>query len=346
MSVVYVFLAILLLGVIVLVHELGHYTVGRLCGMGIEEFSIGFGPKLLGWRKNEIDYSIRAIPLGGYVHFTGEDEDNPAENALNNHPVWKRFLMVAAGAAMNFALAFVAILLLFGIYGYTYDLLPAIADVEAGSPAEAAGLMPGDRVLTVDGISISYDEQGHEEMFAMFDSRQDATPIELTVQRGGDVFDVTVVKEQQENGKWMMGVTVGMIRRIGFGEALRESGRTFAEMSTMMIDVLKNLIFRGEGADQVSGMVGTIGQTSQFIQQGFDMVLNLMAVISMNLGIMNLLPLPALDGGRLVFLAIEGIFRKPVPREKEGMVHAIGMILLIGLMILVTYSDIMKMIRG
>jgi len=343
-TVVYVILAILMIGVMILVHELGHYTVGRLCGIGIEEFSIGFGPKILGWRKKEIDYSLRAIPLGGYVRFMGEDEDNPSENAFNNHPVWKRFLTVIAGASMNFILAFAAILMLFSLYGVTN--VPVLSGIEPGSPAEMAGLMVGDRIAAVDGVEISFDQGGFNEMYAMFSARTDATPFELTVERGGETFDVAISKAQTEEGAWQLGVLLGETQRVSFPAAFEASCQAFVETSKLMLNFLKNLVFRGEGADQVSGTVGAIGQASQYIQQGFDMVLNVFASISLNLGIMNLLPLPALDGGRLVFLLIEGIFRKPVPREKEGMVHAVGMILLFGLMIVLTYSDIMKMIAG
>lgn len=343
-TVIWVILAILMIGIMILVHELGHFVVGRLCGIGVEEFSIGFGPKIFGWRKKEIDYSLRAIPLGGYVRFTGEDEDSPEANAFNNHPVWKRFLTVAAGASMNFVLAFVAIVMLFSIYGVVQ--LPAFSAIEPGSPAEAAGLMAGDRVVAVDGVEISYDQIGFEQMYGMFSARTDATPFELTILRGDEELKVTVAKAQTEEGAWQMGVLLGVTRRVSFPVAFEASCQAFVGMSGMLIDFLKGLIFRGEGADQVSGTVGAIGQASQYIQQGFDMVLNVFASISLNLGIMNLLPLPALDGGRLVFLAIEGIFRKPVPRDKEGMVHAVGMILLFGLMIVLTYSDIMKMING
>ena len=143
MTAIWVILAILMIGIMILVHELGHFAVGRLCGIGVEEFSIGFGPKLLGWRRKEIDYSLRAIPLGGYVRFTGEDEDSHKPNAFNNHPVWKRFLTVAAGASMNFVLAFAAILLLFMLYGGVLSNLPELYSVEPGSPAELAGLLPG-----------------------------------------------------------------------------------------------------------------------------------------------------------------------------------------------------------
>lgn len=344
MTTVWVILAILMIGIMILVHELGHFVVGRLCGIGVEEFSVGFGPKIFGWRKKEIDYSLRAIPLGGYVRFTGEDEDSPEANAFNNHPVWKRFLTVAAGASMNFVLAFVAIVLLFSLYGVVQ--VPEFSSIEPGSPAETAGLMAGDRVLAVDGVEISYDQPGFNLMYEMFSSRTDATPFVLTIERGGEAFDVSVSKALTDEGAWQMGVLLGVTQRVSFPMAFQASCEAFVGMSGMLLDFLKNLVFRGEGMDQVSGTVGAIGQASQYIQQGFDMVLNVFASISLNLGIMNLLPLPALDGGRLVFLAIEGIFRKPVPRDKEGMVHAVGMILLIGLMVVLTYSDIMKMIGG
>lgn len=339
-----VILAILLISVIVLVHEAGHFAVGRLCGIGVEEFSIGFGPRLLGWRRKGIDYSFRAIPLGGYVRFTGEDENSDQENAFNNHPVWKRFLTVAAGASMNFVLAFAAILTFFCIYGY--NNLPEFSSIEPGSPAEEAGLQAGDRVCFVDGVEITYDQAGFNTMYEMFSARMDSEPFELVIDRGGEEQTVRVSKEQTEEGVWQMGVLLGATRRVSFSVALRASWESFIDMTTMLLDFLKNLVFHGEGADQVAGTVGAISQVSQYITQGFDMVLSMLASISVNLGIMNLLPLPALDGGRLVFLIIEAIRRKPVPPEKEGLVHMIGMGALLLLMIVLTYSDITRLIAG
>lgn len=342
----YVILSILLLGVVVMIHELGHFMVGRLCGFGIEEFSIGFGPKLLGWRRKEIDYSLRALPIGGYVRFTGEDEDNEQANAFNNQPVWKRFLVTVAGAGMNFVLAFAATLLFFSLYGVVQTQMPVIDTVQINSPAYTAGLQPGDKVISVDGTQITYDKAGFDKMYSMFSARQDAAPFVIGVERGGEQMEITVSKAQDASGAWLMGVTLGAYERVSFPLALQASWRAFKEMSTMMVDMLRNLIFKGEGADQVSGAVGIVSQMSGYIQQGFDMVLSIVASISLNLGIMNLLPLPALDGGRLVFLIIEGIFRKPVPRDKEGLVHLIGMVLLFGLMLVLVFSDVMKLIQG
>ena len=343
---VYVILSIVLLGIVVMIHELGHFAVGRWCGFGIEEFSVGFGPKIFGWRKKEINYSLRALPIGGFVRFRGEDEDNDSPDAFNNQPVWKRFLVTAAGAGMNFVLAFAAILLFFTMYGYMSSELPAIYGVQENSPAQTAGLLPGDKVISVDGVAISYDKAGFDTMYSMFSARQDAQPIVIGIERGSEKLSVSVSKVQDADGKWLMGVSLGAVERVDFATALRASCESFANMSTMMVDMLKNLIFKGEGADQVSGAVGIVSQMSGYIQQGFDMVLSIMATISLNLGIMNLLPLPALDGGRLVFLIIEGIRRKPVPREKEGMVHLIGMVLLFALMAVLVFSDVMKIIRG
>lgn len=177
----YVFLSIVLLGVMIFTHELGHFVVGRVCGFAIEEFSIGFGWKIFGWRRKEIDYSLRVLPLGGYVRFTGEDEASDNPRAFNNMPVWKRMLVAIAGVAMNFITAFLAILILFSTYGAIR--VPVVTQITAGSAAEEAGMMPNDQIIWMDGMEISYDQQGFNKMYNYLQTRQDGTPLEMIVLR-------------------------------------------------------------------------------------------------------------------------------------------------------------------
>jgi len=339
-----IFLSLVMLGVIIFAHELGHFAVGRICGFGIEEFAIGFGPKVLGWKRGNVAYSLRALPLGGFVRFTGEDEDSQKANAFNNMPVWKRMLVSAAGSGMNFVLAFAAILLLFSIYGAIN--LPVITEVAAGSAAEEAGLMPQDRILSIDGEAFTYDQEGFNGMYAALQARDHGEPIALVVLRGDEEVSLTVCKRQTSEGAWQLGVVFGKTARVPFSMALRESWLSFVGMTTMLLDFLRNLIFRGQGVDQVAGPVGMISEVSTYIRQGFDMVLSMTATISMNLGIMNMLPIPGLDGGRLLLQAVEAVRRKPLPRDKEGMVHLIGMILLMALMIVILFKDVFKLVQG
>ncbi len=333
----YAVAAILLLCAMILFHELGHYIVGRLCGIGIVEFSIGFGPKLVGWERKGIRYSIRALPLGGYCQFVGEDEENPAPNAMNRQPVWKRFLTVLAGPVMNVALAFAAGVVYFlMLQAHVYPQIDAL--VEGAS----AQLQPGDVIVAANGEAISYDDAGTEALRAII--QRDDT-VALTVRRGEEMVDVTVVPAtvvvDEATGETVK--QVGMLFRtsgFAFGEAVELSGRLMRAMSTMLYDVLKDLIFHGQGADQITGVVGTVAVANQVLQQDASMAPYFVAAVSLNLGIVNLLPLPALDGGRLVFLIVEAIRRKPVPPEKEGMVHAVGLLLFFGLAIVVAWRDI------
>ncbi len=337
----YVFLAIVLLGVMIFTHELGHFIVGRVCGFAIEEFSIGFGWKILGWRRKEIDYSLRVLPLGGYVRFTGEDEASDNPRAFNNMPVWKRMLVAVAGVSMNFITAFLAILILFNVYGAIQ--LPVITEVAAGSAAEEAGLMPNDQILSIDGMSVTYDQQGFNQMYAALQARTDGTPIELVVLRGDAEVKISVCKRQIAENTWQLGVVFGKTMRVPFMMALRESWNSFVGLTTMLVDFLRDLVFKGQGVDQVAGPVGMVKEVSTYIRQGFDMVLSMFASISVNLGIMNLLPIPGLDGGRLLFLAVEGIRRKPLPRDKEGIVNLIGLGLMMLLMVVVMFRDIIRL---
>ena len=348
-NILYVLLAIVMLGIIVTVHEFGHYTVGRLCGIGIVEFSVGFGPRLLGWKRKGIQYSLRAIPLGGYCAFVGEDQRSDDPRAMNNQPVWKRFLTVLSGPLMNFVLAFVVCAAMLNAY-FIAETYPIVDQVIADMPAVQAGLQPGDKILQVNGVELTDDSAGVSLRLTTMQSGDMTQPIDLVIERDGQTmsYAVTAAPVTDESGKatrYQIGIVFSS-RTYSFFESLREAGSYMVETTGMMLNSLKNLIFKGEGLEDTAGTVGIIAVVAQQAREGMYMVLWLMYIISLNLGIMNLLPIPALDGGRLLFLIVEAIRRKPIPPEKEGLVHGIGMVLLLGLFVVLTYHDIVKLATG
>ena len=347
-NILYVFLALIMLGVIVTVHEFGHYLVGRLCGIGIVEFSVGFGPRLLGWERKGIRYSLRLIPLGGYCAFVGEDEVNEDPRAMNNQPVWKRFLTVLAGPAMNFVLAFVCCALMLDLF-MVAESFPVVKAVSEDMPAIEAGVEPGDIIVRVDDTEIENNGTGVGAVVTAIRATEPGSLIRLVVNRGGEEIPLQMQTRAVTDES---GVTHGMIgiefttRTYTMLEAVRYAGRYMVETTALMLDSLRKLFFHGEGVEQITGTVGIIAVVSQYVRDGWYEVLWLIFIISLNLGIMNLLPLPALDGGRLVFLIVEAIRGKPIPPEKEGLVHGVGLILVFGLFILLTYHDIVRLIAG
>lgn len=343
----YIIAALVILSIVVVAHEFGHYIVGRLCGIGVVEFAVGFGPKIAGFKRKGIQYSLRAFPLGGFCKFVGEDEDDPAPNAMNSQPVWKRFLTVAAGPVMNFVFAFAVCIALLFNYGYT-GLLPQMDNVIADSPAAEAGVLAGDVVTNVNGEPISYDNDGAMRMREIIQGVKEGETIELEIRRGDEMLILSVNPEFAEaDGQSTPQIGIQFsVETLTFVESIKGSWEYMREASTIMLDSLRKLVFKGEGLDEMSGPVGIVSMVSQYVSEGMYMALNFLFIISLNLGIMNLLPLPALDGGRLVFLIVEGIRRKPVPPEKEGLVHAAGFVLLMVLIVFVTYKDIVKLITG
>lgn len=350
MQILYILLAILMLGFIVTVHEFGHYIVGRLCGIGIVEFSVGMGPKLLGFRRKEIDYSLRLIPLGGYCAFLGEDSEHAAPNAMNNQPVWKRFLTVLAGPAMNFVLAFLFCTILLSSF-IRAEYLPRISYIYENTPAVECGLQLGDIITDINGEEISFDGAGVIKAQAAIASAGYERPIELTILRDDTEMTVSVqpravTDEATGETRLQLGIAFGG-RTYRFGEALGRSAGYMVEFTGIMLKNLKDLVFHGTGADDVMGPVGIISFVSEQVASNtLYTIVNLIFILSLNIGIMNLLPLPALDGGRLIFLVLEGIRRKPIPPEKEGMVHAAGLGLLLMLILFITYKDIIRLVSG
>ncbi|SFP60608.1 RIP metalloprotease RseP [Caldicoprobacter faecalis] len=335
--------ALIFFGILIMVHELGHFLAGRLVGIHAEEFSIGMGPKLFGFSRKGTQFSVRALPIGGYVKFLGEDEKSDDPRAFNNASLWKRMAVIVSGPAMNILLAVVLLTVFYMSYGI-YEVVPEILEVVEDSPADRAGLMPGDRIIQVDGVSVE-GLQAQEAVEAIRNAirQKGGNELEIVVRRDGENISVKLVPEYSEQSdSYVIGIVFGRIRRYGLmpsiGLAFNQAGR----IMFLMVDMLRALIFRGQGLNEVMGPVGIVGEIGKAVQAGMQQLLSLAVIITLNLGIINLIPFPALDGGRLALLLIEGVRGKPLEPEKEGFIHFIGFVVLILLMVLVTYQDIMR----
>ncbi len=359
----YILAAILLLGIMVTVHEFGHFCAARLTGIPVKQFAIGFGPQLLKWhsKKHETEFFIRAIPMGGYCAFYGEDDteekEKDDERNLNNFAVWKRLLTVLMGPVMNFvlALAVATSLYLFigvdqgGEYGYY-----VVQEVESGSPAEVGGMEVGDIILTVNGE----DAKGMTEdkvpvASVLIDTyKMGDVPLVMEVDRAGERVNLSMIPRMNEaEGRMMIGISMQIqytpnIQPVGFFDAVGYGFDYCVRSGTAILEALLNMLRTGEGLQDSSGPVGIVKLIAEETREnGFVTYAELLVLISVNLGLFNLLPIPGLDGSRLIFLAIEGVFRKPVPRKIEAYIHMGGYLVLIGFMLFVTFQDVLKLFR-
>ena len=334
----YVVLALLLLGVLIIAHEAGHFWAARACGIGVQEFSMGMGPLIAKWKSRKgTQFSVRLLPIGGFCQFYGEDEDEPDPRAFNNQAVWKRAVTVASGPLMNFLVAFLVIVLFMSVIGIN-TIVPKIAQVEEN--AQAAGLQVGDTIVSVNGAEMTNYQQISQAIAA-----SEGNDVTLGVKRGKEELSLTLTPfYDEEAGRYRVGFSFGQERvRTSVLTSIPFSVQYNVESVKLILSTLKDLVFKGQGVDDVTGPVGTVYVIQEVTQQGgLDVYLELIALISVNLGVMNLLPIPGLDGSRLLFLLVEAIRRKPVKREWEGAIHAAGFILLMGLMVLLTYKDIMR----
>ena len=336
----YVFLALLLLGVLIMAHEAGHFLAARACGIEVQEFAMGMGPLLCKW-KNKLgtQFSLRALPIGGFCQFFGEDEDVNDPRAFNNQSVWKRLATVVSGPAMNFIVAFVVIVLYMSLIGLPATV-PRVDEVE--DHAAKAGLMAGDTLLFVNEIPADSVDAVLAEIMG-----SEGETVTLHVDRGGEEIEIPITPfYDEEVARYRVGFTFAQERvRVSLLQSIPFSVTYNAESVRLIGVTLKNLLFKGEGVSDVTGPVGTVYVIQEVTQQGgVDIYLELLALISVNLGLMNLLPFPGLDGCRLIFLIVEAVRGKPVPPEKEGMVHAAGMVLLLGLMAVIMYNDIVRIV--
>lgn len=341
-----IIIAIIIFSIIILFHELGHFLLAKANGVLVNEFALGLGPTIIGFTKGETKYSIKLLPFGGACMMEGEDDASNNERAFNNKSVWARMSVVFAGPFFNFIMAFVFSMILIGCVGYDR---PVVSDVIDGYAAEEAGICAGDTIVSMNGKQIHF----YREISA-YSTFHSGESVEIVYKRDGEKYTTTLVpKLDEESGRYLYGFV---------GSAAREKGtlvqtvvNSFYEVKywiNITIDSLKMLLTGGASFNDLSGPVGIVKSIGDTYENSVTMdgyfyaflnMLNITIYLSANLGVMNLLPLPALDGGRLFFLIVEAVRRKKIDPEKEGMVHFVGIMLLMGLMVVVMFNDIRKL---
>ncbi len=342
-TVIGIFVAILVFGIMIFLHELGHYMAARLCKVKVLEFAVGMGPKLFSRvsKKSGIRYSVRALPIGGFTAMQGEDGEDDDPHALVNRPRWQRFLVLFAGSFMNILTGMIAMLIYLSV---TLNIgSNVVAQFHEDSLSSQYGLQVGDEIVAINNEKmVSYNDIIYK---IMLDGTE---PLDITVVRDGEtlVLEDVVFPTMEEEGA-VFGDLDFMFQgvRPSIGVLLSQTGKQSFATIKVIYKTLAQLITGKFSMNSVSGPVGTVSVISDAASSGFLPVLYLFVFISINLGVMNLLPLPALDGGRILFLLVECIIRRPLNRNVEAYINLAGMVLLLAFMAFVTFFDVAKFFR-
>lgn len=347
--------AIFLLGILIFIHELGHFLLAKYNGVLVERFSIGFGPKILSRIKGETEYVLSAIPLGGYVKMYGEGPDAEIEEHLKdrsfaNKSLKARFAIVLAGPVFNFILAVLIYTAIFMVG--TPRFLAYVGGVIDGSPAQAAGLKDGDRVAALDGAQMKYWDE-----MSQYISQNPGKAVKFTIERDGKLIDIAVTPQSADDknvfGEALKVGRVGIKRGdvtetfrtlnplTALGKGLQQTYR----VSELMVMGVVKIFERVVPADSLGGPIMIIQMAKDSAETGLLSFLSFMAIISINLGILNLLPIPVLDGGHLMFFTLEGIFRRPVSQRVREIANMAGLSLLVFIMFFAFYNDIMRFFK-
>lgn len=346
---------VVVLGVLVFVHELGHFLLAKSMGVGVETFSLGFGKRLFGWRHGETDYRISAVPLGGYVKMYGEDpttdipEDQRAKS-FTHKAVWKRFLVVLAGPVFNILLAFVVIFGVIKVTGMT-ELLPQIGGFSKDSPAAAAGMQPGDLITEVNNLPVKTWEAMTDQIRA-----SDGNTIVFKADRDGQLllFEVTPVATPgktmfgEETTHYAVGIQSGPYfdhAPMGFGASFKRSVKETANLCVLMVQIIIKLFDGTVSTKTLGGPILVAEMAGEQAQSGLLSFLFFLALFSVNLGVLNLLPIPVMDGGHLLMYIVEGIKGKPVGEKFQEVLNKIGFAILAALMVLVFYNDGLRIFK-
>ena len=355
MGLVYILAAILVFGVLIAVHELGHFMAAKACGVRVNEFSIGMGPALWKKQKGETQYSLRLFPVGGFCAMEGEEEDSDDPTALNNQGFWAKLLIFAAGAAMNFIAGLLIILVLYADAQAFY--VPVVAGFADGCPLESAdGLQEGDRLLRIDGEKVYVYSD-----ISLLMGLNKTGAFDLQIERNGEVItlrDFTMERREytDQNGKAYTGYGLYFgAEEATLGRKLSYSWNNAMDFVRLVRLSLQMLVTGQAGVKDLSGPVGIVSTMTQVGEQAattraaVENIAYLAALIAVNLAVMNLLPLPALDGGKIFFLVINAVsmqlFKKQIPAKYENYIHFAGLILLLALMAVITFSDVWKLIH-
>lgn len=346
----YIVIGILMFGILIAVHELGHFTAAKLCGVKVNEFAVGMGPAIWKKQKGETLYALRILPIGGYCAMEGEDGDSEDDRAFTNQAVWKRFVILIAGSFMNFVMGLILIMLLY--IGAVSFVSPAIDSFMDGCPYQSQeGLLPGDRFYSIDGERVYLVND-----ISDFLSKGDGT-YDIVVIRDGQKVSLPAFELLPREYEGYEGLKYGFIfatEDATFGARLKYCWSSAMEFSRWVRLGLSELVSGGVSMKDMAGPVGIVdmmndvGQQSESTRAGIDNMLYLSAFIAINLAIMNMLPIPALDGGRVFLLIVTAIFEavshKKLDPKYESYIHAAGMVLLLLLMVVIMFNDISRII--
>lgn len=324
--------AIILFVLLIFPHELGHFVVAKAVGVKVNEFAFGMGPALFQREKGETLYSIRLIPIGGYCAMEGENEESDNPRSFNNKPGWAKISVLVAGAGMNVLIAVLAMTIVAGVVG---NPTTTIDQVEKDSPAYEAGILANDKIIAIDDTII---EDWNDVGTAIETSPK---TVDITVIRNGQEETLSVTPIQAEDGRYIIGVTATVSHNPA--TALINGLKSTWNMTMMMFISLEMLITGDVPASDIAGPVGIVSMVGDTTSYGWYYFVSLVALMSINLAIINLLPLPALDGGRILFVFIRKITGKMISDDLEGRIHMIGMLLLFALMIFATWNDIVRL---
>ena len=336
----YFILMILVFGVLIFIHEFGHFITARWCGVAVKEFAVGMGPTVFSWKSKKYDtkYGLRLLPIGGFVSMVGEDEESDDDNAFCNKSIFKRMAIVLAGPLMNLILGFILMTVI--VFSQGALASTTIAQFNEGA-VSSQKLMVGDEIVKVDGTRVY---TGNDMVYEIMN--QGYEPIDIEVIRDGERMTIEDVSFSTMEDS---GVTFGQYDFIPYAEEtnlpnlLKHSLTRSVSTVKMVYDSLIGLVTGRFGMESVSGPVGVAEVVGDAAKVGFSSFLYIVTVLTINLGVFNLIPFPALDGGRFLFLIIEGIRRKPINRDVESYINFAGIILLFALMIFVTVKDVLNL---